>query len=425
VSEATEVRTGARQQRVILRRSLLTQIEHALEVDGCALLVGPYEVGKSELAREVVRRFGSNGHYLSARKQGDRERLVGTTGLVSNSAGKLLVIDEIDRFPDALDFIHLEIEAARYEGKTIGRFLVLGARSPEAEMLTSNALGTRAHTFHLAPVHLSDLRTADGPNTETMVSFEVEQTAPIARPVTTIPMEALWLRGGFPRSLTASSEDESFSWRQQYLSKLCARGYEHLHPALASSSVYKFLERVAALHGGTLDVNSLPPPMRPCLAYFEDLGLIRQLRPWFSNQNKRLEKPHKVYMRDSGLLHCLLGRRTLEEVRASDSVFGHSWEGFCIENLIAAAGPQVTAYFYRKDDNEELDLILEYPGQRHWAIEMKGPSTRLTAGFDRACREVGAIRSFVIRPVPESYGEGGRQTLTLADAIDVVGRGPQ
>jgi predicted AAA+ superfamily ATPase len=244
--------------------------------------LGPYEVGKSELARQIVRRFGAGGHYFNARKHADRENLAGAAGLVSNSAGRLIVIDEIHGFADALDLIHAEIDAARYEGKSIGQFLVLGSLSLEAERLVSNRLGTRARIFRLAPIDLSELPTSNGSHAghaQTTMGDQLEDTTPITPSSSTISMETLWLRGGFPDSLLADSDDASFAWRQDYLSALYARGYAHLNPALAASSVRSFFERIAALQGEILDINNLPQVMRPCLPYFEDLGLIRQLRP--------------------------------------------------------------------------------------------------------------------------------------------------
>lgn len=407
-------------------RALLRAVEEGIESDGCALLVGPYEVGKTELALEIQRRYGGDGLYFNARKQGDRHGLAGDNGAASNSAGKLIVVDEIHDFIDALDLIHAEIDAGRYQGKTVGRFLLLGSLSLEAERLAATKLGTRARVYRLSPIDLLELseRHPDTEDARTLPPIEPEATTPIHRSSIAISLETLWLRGGFPASLLANRDDTSYAWRETYLNALCARGYSHLDPALAMSSVRNFLERIAALQGETLDVNSLPRAQRPCLAYFEDLGLIRQLRPWFSNQGKRLEKPHKVYIRDSGLLHALLGRRSHKEIRASDTIYGHSWEGFCVENLIAAAGSQVMPYFYRSDAGEEIDLVLDFPGGIRWALEMKGPNTKVTRGFEEACSAVGAVRKFVVQPVPESHDQAAYRVMTLLDAMIAARLGP-
>jgi predicted AAA+ superfamily ATPase len=122
---------------------------------------------------------------------------------------------------------------------------------------------------------------------------------------------------------------------------------------------------------------------KACLDYLEDLGLIRTLRPWFPNELKRFEKSPKIYIRDSGLLHCLLHRRTHDELRGDGALLGHSWEGFCIENLVGAA-PHAKSFYYRSDKQDEIDLVLEFSRGRRLAIEIKSASAKLGDGFETA-----------------------------------------
>lgn len=409
----------------MIRRALLSAIEQSLERNGCVLLVGPYEVGKSVLAQEIVVRFGNNAHYLNARVEYDRLKLDGEAGLICASFGKLVGIDEIHYFPAVLDLIHGEIDAARDGRRQIGQFLMLSSSSLDAEQLVAKKLGTRAHVFRLSPIDVSELPQQFLPNrggTRTSRADVLEATSPIERENNYIPMETLWLRGGFPQSLLADNDDASFDWRQRYLASLCARGYTHLNSALSASSIQDFLDRIATLQGATLNANKLPPEQRPCLAYFEDLGLIRRLRPWFTNEVSRLEKEAKVYIRDSGLLHSLLRKRSHDELRANDGTYGQSWEGFCVENLVTAAGGRTRAFFYRSDNKEEIDLVLEFPGGQKWAIEIKAASANVSKGFFNAATAIDAKEMIVVKPVPESYSQKSYNVKTLPDAINMVRR---
>lgn len=200
----------SRGERPVISRSLQARIEQALDANGCVLLVGPYEVGKSVLARSIVHDFGAGGHCLSGRDERDRLALGGNDGLIRNSAGKLIVIDEVDDYPESLDLIYAEIEAARRCGRQVGRFLLLGSSSIDAAQLAARKLGTRIEACHLSPIDLSELREAgeiDAGEARTLAPDDVAMTAPIGRANDVFSLEQLWLRGGFPDSLVAASEE--------------------------------------------------------------------------------------------------------------------------------------------------------------------------------------------------------------------------
>lgn len=404
-------------------RALLSSIEEGLTADGCALLVGPYEVGKSDLARQIARRFGGGAHYLNGNDEEDRTRLRGDVGLVRSSAGQLIVIDEIHGFPDGLDLIRAELEAARSEARPIGQFLILGSMTIEAQRVAFERLGTRARTYRLSPICLAELpdrqAVASG-DARTFKPAEIQATVPIARSNAAIPMQRLWIRGGFPLSLLAEDDAASFTWRTAYLEALCGRGYRHVSPSLSASTVREILMRVAVSQGEPFKVDRSRLEQKACLDYLDDLGLIRQLRPWFPSEAKRFEKNPKIYIRDSGLLHTLLARRTHDELRGDGKVLGHSWEGFCVENLIAAA-PYAQAFYYRSgDEQDEIDLVLEFSGSRRLAIEIKSPAAKLGDGFVRALAVIKPLAAYVVRPVPESLEKDTHRVTTLSDMIDVV-----
>jgi len=404
---------------MIVDRALGSKLKDGLQRHGCVVLVGPYEVGKSKLAQHLAAEFGESGVYLQASVGQDRKRIDGDEGLIRNSAGKLIVIDEVHDFGTGFDLVRTEMEAAHSNQREVGQFLLLGSRSLETEKLASIKLGTKAPVYQLLPIDVTELPGHGPPIVGDARIFEAEDvtgTVPIAPANNAISLQTLWMRGGFPKSLLADSDHDSFEWRQRYIKAVSARGYEQLHSALSPWSVRNFFERIASAQGQTFNINNkLPAEQRPCLAHFEDVGLLRLLPPWFNNQVKRLEKDPKVYVRDSGLLHCLLNFRTYDELRAN-AAFGHSWEGFCIENLIAATDGRAKAFHYRLDDDEEIDLVLEFPGPRRCAIEIKGESAKVTSGFAKASQEISAFKQIVVRPIPESVGT----SMTLTDAIRTV-----
>ncbi len=413
-------------QSIYIDRELQQRIERSLSYDGCAILIGPYEVGKTRLANSIKIKFGEGALYFDGRIEADRKRLSREDGPLLNSEGKLIIIDEVQHFPLALDLIHAEINAARDQGKAVGNFLILGSSPTDVAVITARRLGTRAQTHQLTPICWDELRRQKNSlagETQLSSSQEVDATSPLLQPNDSISLERLWLRGGFPNSLFSESELTSFEWRERYVEALCARGYGHINPALAASSVREFLTRVAENQGEMLKNERFRAEQRGLFDHFEDVGLIRRLRPWHSNKNKRYEKERKVYIRDSGLLHCLLGRKSLDDLRRDSNSWGHSWEGFCIENLVAAAGPGVAAFHYR-EDGDETDLVLEFPTGDRWALEMKGVTSKITSGFLSAIAAVGAKRSLVVRPVPESVDIGQHKIFTLQDAIQAVRQGP-
>jgi predicted AAA+ superfamily ATPase len=416
------VRDGQR-----IDRALLSSIEQGLDVDGCALLIGPYEVGKSDLAREIAKRFGDGAHYLNGNNRRDRNRFREEVGLLRRSADQLVILDEIHGFPGGLDLIRTELEAVRREHRPRRRFLILGSMPTEAKRLASERLGTRARTYRLSPIGLAELpdEHVHFGDARTFLPGEVEAIVPIARSNSTITMQTLWMRGGFPLSLFAGDDVASFAWRERYIDSLCERGYRHISQSLSASTVHEILARVAATQGEPFKVDRSRLEQKACLDYLDDLGLIRHLRPWSVNELKRLEKNPKVYIRDTGLLHCLLNRRTHDELRGDGKVLGHSWEGFCIENLIAAV-PHARAFYYRSgDEQDEIDLVLEFSADRRVAIEIKSQTAKLGKGFERALDVVKPIGAYVVRPVPESSDNGSHRVMTLSDMINIMRATPR
>ena len=216
-------------------------------------------------------------------------------------------------------------------------------------------------------------------------------------------MQALWLRGGFPDSLQARSDRASLTWREDFIRTYLERDIPALGPRIPATTLRRFWTMLAHVQGGLLNAAALAEGLGVSgqtvgryLDLLVDLMLVRRLQPWHANIGKRLVKSPKVYVRDSGLVHALLGLETPEAL-LGHPVVGGSWEGFCIENLISAAPPGSEAYFYRSSGGAELDLVLAIPGGAIWAIEIKRTTTpRVTRGFHIAVEDVGATQRILV-----------------------------
>ncbi len=231
--------------------------------------------------------------------------------------------------------------------------------------------------------------------------------------------ERLWIRGGFPDSLLALNDAASLRWRQQFLSTYLERDIPQLGPRLPAQTLRRLWTMLAHEQGQLINAAKLAASLalsgQTVARYVDllcDLMLVRRLPAWHSNSGKRLVKAPKVYVRDSGLTHALLGLPTRDTV-LGHPVAGGSWEGWVIENLIAAAPRDTQSSFYRTSAGAELDLILEFPRGQRWAIEIKrSKAPALTRGFHQGIQDIAAERSFVVYPGSDSY-ESGPMTTTI------------
>ncbi|SDC78719.1 hypothetical protein SAMN05444678_105237 [Sphingomonas sp. YR710] len=402
-------------------RTLLSAADEGLATYGAAFLAGPYEVGKSDLAREIARRFGPKALMLDGSDARDRQRILGDEDILRRHDGGLVVIDQLQDCPGAADIVRQQLDKARLAGTAPGRFLVLGSQSTEAQMIVATRIGTQMLRLDLAPIGLSELQTPglSSGDARTMTLDELASTETIARPNMAIDLETLWMRGGFPRSLFATDDAASFAWRGAYIDHLTSKGYRHISPLVSASTFRDLLGRLAAGQGESFEDRSRGG-LQGCIDHLVDLGLVRQLQPWSVNVAKRYEKGAKVFLRDSGLLHTLLNRRSLPDLQQNGYQLGHSWEGFCIENLVTAA-PRARPFYYRDADKNEIDLVLDYGEERRLAIEIKSPAAKMGDGFDAAARAIDPIGQYVVRRVEESYTDAnGRRIMTLQDMIGIV-----
>jgi hypothetical protein len=225
-----------------------------------------------------------------------------------------------------------------------------------------------------------------------------------------LPVDELWVRGGFPESLLASDAARSLRWRQDFIRTYLERDIPQFGPRIASETLRRFWGMLAHHQGGLLNTaqfaRNLGVDVKTIGSYLDllvDLLLVRRLPPWHANLGKRLVKSPKVYVRDSGLVHALLNIHDKETLLAHP-VVGQSWECFVIENLLVCAANKAQGYFYRSSGGAEIDLLLSWPDGSLWAIEIKRSlSPKLERGFHAACDDLAPARKFVVYPGAERY----------------------
>jgi predicted AAA+ superfamily ATPase len=379
---------------MIPRRLQPTLTSALAEVPAVALL-GPRQVGKTTLALDVA---GTRpAVYLDLESEADRAKLAEPELYLAQHADKLVILDEIQRTPQLFRSLRGIIDAGRRRGQGKGRFLVLGSASIDLLRQSSESLAGRIRYLELAPLDAGEIGRDR--------------------------LAALWLRGGFPESLLARSDAASLRWRLDFIRTYLERDVPQLGPRIPAETLRRFWTMLAHQQGGLLNAAALARALavdsKTVTAYLDllvDLLLVRRLMPWHGNTRKRLVKSPKVYVRDSGLVHALLGIGD-SEVLLAHPVAGASWEGLTIESLIGAAPSGTDLYFFRTSAGAEIDLLLKLPGHRHpWAIEIKrGLAPKIERGFHLACESVRPERRLVVY--------GGIERFPLADGVEAVSLG--
>jgi len=366
---------------MIIRR-LQSQLASLIDDYPAVALLGPRQVGKTTLAIEISSDL--NSVYLDLESPADCAKLAEPQLYLADHEDKLVILDEVHRLPELFQSLRGLIDKGRRRGQRAGRFLLLGSASRDLLQQSSETLAGRITYLELSP-------------------FDVLEVDPD-------PQEKLWIRGGFPDSQLAADDKRSLVWRQNFIRTYLERDVPRLGPRIASETLRRFWVMLAHTQGGLLNAASLARGLdvtgKTIASYLDlmvDLLLVRRLAPWHRNVGKRLVKSPKIFVRDSGVLHALLGLRDKEAV-ISHPVVGASWEGFVIENLINVSPEGTEASFYRASGGAEIDLILTLPGRDPWAIEIKRSlEPRLSKGFYFACEDIQPEMKYIVYPGEESF----------------------
>ena len=358
----------------MIPRRIQPFVQQRLQDLPAVAILGPRQVGKTTLAQTIAAETDSV--YLDLELPPDREKLSDAIFYLSGHEDRLVVIDEVQRAPELFQTLRGLIDQGRRRGKRSGRFLLLGSAAPDL-LRQSETLAGRIAYIELAPF---DILEAGG---------KVQRQ--------------LWLRGGFPESFLATDDARSLMWRLDFIRTYLERDIPQLVPRVPATTLRRFWTMLAHVQGGLFNAAQLARGLavdgKTSARYLDllvDLMLVRRLQPFQANVGKRLVKSPKVFIRDSGVVHALLNVSDYEAL-LGHPVVGASWEGFVVENLIAAAPPQAVPLFYRTSAGAEIDLLLEIPGHGLWAIEIKlGLAARPKRGFHLACEDLRPARRFVV-----------------------------
>ena len=389
---------------MMFRRFKHAELQNALRRAPAVVLLGPRQVGKTTLALEVAQ---PDGGYLDLESPEDRNKLSNVEQYLRTRLNRLIVLDEVQRMPTLFEPLRGLIDQARRAGaangtRTNGFYLLLGSASLDLIQHSSETLAGR-----IAFVELSGLHRLEVPSDL---------------------WDDLWVRGGFPQSLTALCDADSVLWRRDFTRTYLERDVAQFAPRTSAELLRRFWTMLAHLQGSTLNIaqlaRNLDVDTRTANGYLDlltDLLLTRKLAPWHSNQGKRLVKSNKVYVRDSGLLHSLLGIADMDAL-LSHPIVGASWEGHVIESLLAVAPAGTVPSFYRSNAGAEIDLLLSWPNGEHWAIEIKRSTTpKVERGFYSACEDIRPSRKWLIYPGSECYPLGdGVEVMSLHSAMQTL-----
>ena len=376
----------------MLKRRLQAQIRSDLEAQAAVTLLGARQVGKTTLALQIAEAVPSI--YLDLEDPADRDKLADPALYLRAHEDKLVILDEIQNAPDLFGVLRGLIDKGRRKGRKTGRFLLLGSASIDLLHQSSESLAGRIAYRELAPLDV----TETGGDTH----------------------DALWLRGGFPQSFLARGDAGSLNWRRNFLRTYLTRDIPALEPRIPSETLRRLWTMLAHGQGTLLNASRLAtslsissPTVARYIDLLVDLLLVRRLAPYHANLGKRLVKSPKIYVRDSGVLHALLAVPTLDALR-DHPIVGPSWEGFVVETLINCSPAWTAAYFYRTSAGAEIDLLLELPGDRLWAIEIKRSlSPKVERGFHIACDDLKTERKLVVY--------AGKERVPLPHGVEAIG----
>ena len=370
------------------RRSAIAAVETALGRAPVVVLAGPRQCGKTTLARRFVAPDSVN--YFDLESPPSLARLEEPMTALAPLRG-VVVIDEVQLRPDLFPTLRVLVDRPDMPA----RFLVLGSASGNLLRQTSESLAGRTERVLLGGFTIRETTAGGAPDAE----------------------RTLWRRGGLPRSFLAATEDDSVAWRREYIRTLLERDFPQWGVRTPAAAMGRFWAMLAHYHAQTWNaaeparaLGVSPGVVRRYLDVLTDALMVRQLQPWFANLKKRQVKAPKIYLRDSGLLHRLLGIDT-ERALLTHPRVGASWEGFAIEQVLATE-PHDEAFFWATHQGAEIDLVLRR-GDALYGVECKlADAPRITPSIRNALEDVGLAGVAILYP--------GAQRFRLSDRVEVV-----
>ena len=363
----------------MFERQSSQEIRNHLSWSPAVAILGARQIGKTTLARQIAAEFPKSV-YLDLENHQARAKLEQADVFFQTHRDRLIVLDEIQNVPELFSTMRGEIDADRRNG----RFLILGSASFKL-LQQSQSLAGRLALVDMAPLLLSEVHR----------DFADIQT--------------LWLRGGFPNSYTAPSEEASWLWRDSFVRHFLNTDLPALGINVEPELMRRFWRMAAHLHGQLFNASSIAtslgvssPTVTRYLDHLVQCLMLRRLEPFHANLGKRLVKSPKIYVRDSGLLHYLMGIHNINDMMGHP-ITGASWEGFCVEQICNHLPAGASVSFYRTAAGSELDVVVETGNQR-LGFEIKFSSApKVSKGFWQACEDLGVHHAYVVAPVQEGW----------------------
>jgi predicted AAA+ superfamily ATPase len=401
----------------MINRLFKAELEDRLSFYPGVVLLGARQVGKSTLAQSLAA-TKSGAVFLDLELPADRAKLDNPSAFFAAHRDRLVVIDEVQTMPELFVQLRPEIDADRRPG----RFLLLGSASGVLLKQSAESLAGRVSYLELPP----------------LLWQEVQPALPATHDPTQnmLALQDHWQRGGMPLSCLAKTDAQSLRWRNDYLQAIVRRDLPSLGIHIPSETLWRFLRMLAHQHGQLFNASALAVAMGGIshitvsryLDIFCDALIVRKVEPYFVNLGKRLVKSPKVYFRDTGLLHALLGIGNAHDLQGHP-MSGYSWEGLVMNHLAAllplVAGGNASLHFFRTAAGAELDAVVD-TGQERLGFEIKlSDAPRVTKGFWSACTDLQVSRAYVVAPVTTSWPLGDKaQVIPLLDVAKVLGLAP-
>jgi len=375
-----------------IHRTITSRILDKLKTTPAVALLGPRQVGKTTLVKEIVPLLSLDTIYLDLESFADLNKLTDAEHYFLQRKDKLIIIDEVQRMPELFPLFRSVIDKERHPS----RFLLLGSASPEILAKSSETLAGRISYLEMHPFNL----------VETGNVYTQEQ---------------LWLRGGFPEMFLSASDLESFEKRLDFIQTYVERELPMLGQKISPAVSRNLLRMLTGIHGSLLNYSMLSNSLgidnnsiKRIIDLYEDAFLIRRLQPFHINVTKRLVKTPKLFIRDSGLLHALAGIEDMEELEGYAGK-GNSWEGFVTQQIISLLKPAISPFFYRTQDGVELDLVLIKGNRPVVGIEVKySNAPKITKGTTIASKDFSDLPVWIVTP-------GVRENYTLSQNVSVTG----
>ncbi len=375
---------------MIPRESKL-RVERLLARAPAVVLTGPRQAGKTTLSLDIARERGAV--YLDLERPSDRAKLADVDAYCRRNAERLVVFDEIQRVPGLFEPLRGVIDRRRRDGRRTGHFLFLGSASIDLLRQSGETLAGRVAYCEMTSLNVGEVGAER--------------------------LDDLWSRGGFPDSLQAGRDADSFEWRLDFIQTYLERDIPALGPRIPGETLRRFWTMLAHNQGQTFNAARLAKSLSLSgvtvaryLDLMVDLLLVRRLVSWRGNPGRRLVKAPKTYLRDSGICHALLGIESLDSL-LGHPVAGSSWEGLVIENIASALPAHASLGYYRTVGGAEVDLVIELGAGEIWAVEIKrSTAPRVSRGFHSACEDLRPDRKLVVYP--------GRERFSLGRGIEAV-----